>query len=72
MKKITTILFTIIILLACNSTIFGQVPNFSGAWVLNFEKSKLENKTDGLTGQMFIIKQEGDKFSLKIIHFYGD
>ena len=72
MKKITTILLTTIILIAFNSSIFGQVPNFSGTWTLNFEKSKLEDKTDGLTGQMFIIKQEGEKFSLKIIHVYGD
>ncbi len=72
MKKITKLLLTTIILIAFNSSIFGQVPNFSGTWILNFEKSKLEDKTDGLTGQMFIIKQEGDKFSLKIYHIYGD
>ena len=72
MKKLTTILLTTIILIAFNSSIFGQIPNFSGTWILNFEKSKLEDKTDGLTGQMFIIKQEGDKFSLKIYHIYGD
>lgn len=68
MKKITKLLLTTIILIAFNSSISGQTPNFSGRWILNFEKSKLEDKTDGLTGQMFIIKQEGDKFSLKIYH----
>ena len=72
MRKATKLLLTIFILTACTSSIFGQTPNFSGAWILNFEKSKLEDKTDGLTGQMFIIKQEGDKFSLKIFHIYGD
>ncbi|MEO6723226.1 MAG: hypothetical protein ABIN67_22865 [Ferruginibacter sp.] len=72
MKKITKLLLTTIILIALSSSIFGQAPNFSGTWILNFEKSKLEDKTDGLTGQMFIIKQEGDKFSLKIYHIYGD
>ena len=51
---------------------FTQTPNFSGTWILNFEKSKLEDKIDGLTGQSFIIKQEGDKFNLKIYHIYGD
>lgn len=51
---------------------FAQTPNFSGTWVLNFQKSKLEDKNNGLTGQVFIIKQEGEKFSLKIIHIYGD
>lgn len=72
MKKTTKLLLTIIILTTFNSSITGQAPNFSGTWILNFEKSKLEDKTDGLTGQMFIIKQEGDKFSLKIYHMYGD
>ncbi len=72
MKKITKLLLTPIILIAFNSSISGQTPNFSGRWILNFEKSKLEDKTDGLTGQMFIIKQEGDKFSLKIYHIYGE
>ena len=53
---------------------FTQTPNFSGTWVLNFEKSQLD-KTDnlnGLTGQIFVIKQDGNKFSLKIYHIYGD
>ena len=72
MKKTTNLVLTTIILIAFNSSIFGQAPNFSGTWILNFEKSKLEEKTEGLTGQMFIIKQEGDKFSLKIYHIYGD
>ena len=72
MKKITKLLLTTIILIAFNSSLFGQAPNFSGTWILNFEKSKLEDKTEGLTGQMFIIRQEGDKFSLNIYHIYGD
>jgi hypothetical protein len=72
MEKTTKLVLTIIILIAFNSSIFGQASNFSGTWILNFEKSKLEDKTDGLTGQIFIIKQEGDKFSLKIFHIYGD
>lgn len=72
MKKTTALFLTTIFLIALNSSLSGQVPNFSGTWILNFEKSKLEDKTDGLTGQMFIIKQEGDKFSLKIYHIYGD
>jgi len=72
MRKATKLLLTIFILTGCTTSIFGQTPNFSGTWILNFEKSKLEDKTDGLTGQMFIIKQEGDKFSLQIYHIYGD
>jgi hypothetical protein len=72
MKKITKLLLTTVIFIVCSLSTFGQTPNFSGTWILNFEKSKLEDKTEELTGQMFIIKQEGDKFSLKIYHIYGD
>ena len=72
MKKTTKLVVTTIILIAFNSSIFGQAPNFSGTWILSFEKSKLEDQAEGLTGQMFIIKQEGDKFHLKIFHIYGD
>jgi hypothetical protein len=54
--------------------IFAQIPNFTGTWVLNFEKSRLDksDNLNGLTGQLFIIKQDGEKFSLKIYHIYGD
>ncbi len=71
-SSLSTRVLTTIILIAFNSSIFGKVPDFSGIWILNFEKSKLENKPDGLTGQIFIIAQKGDKFCLKIYHIYGD
>ena len=72
--KIKVKLVLTIILFACNFSIFGQAPNFSGTWILNFEKSNLDKSDDlkGLTGQIFIIKQEGVKFSLKIYHIYGE
>ena len=56
------------------SQIFAQTSNFTGTWVLNFEKSKLDksDNLNGLTGQIFIIKQDRNKFSLKIYHIYGD
>lgn len=56
------------------SQIFAQTPNFTGTWVLNFEKSKLDmtDNLNGLTGQIFVINQVGNKFSLKIYHIYGD
>jgi hypothetical protein len=56
------------------SQIFAQVPNFTGTWKLNFEKSKLDTTDNlkGLTSQIFVIKQDGDNFSLKIYHIYGD
>ena len=67
-------IFTLLGLIAFHFYGFTQTPNFSGTWVLNFEKSQLD-KTDnlnGLTGQIFVIKQDGNKFSLKIYHIYGD
>jgi hypothetical protein len=71
MKRIINLLLITIILLVFNSSILAQSPNFSGTWVLNFKKSKLEDRNDKLTSQLFIIQQEGDKFSLKIYHLYG-
>ena len=71
MKEIAKLLLATIILIAFKFSTFGQVPNISGTWKLNFEKSKLEDNSDGLTGQLFVIKQEGNKFSLKIYHIYG-
>jgi hypothetical protein len=52
----------------------SQTPNFSGTWILNFEKSKLDttDNLNGLTSQIFVINQDGNKFSLKIYHIYGD
>ena len=52
--------------------ILAQTPNYSGTWILNFEKSKLEHKPDGLTKSVFIIKQEGDEFKLTRYHIFGD
>ena len=56
------------------SQIFAQTPNLTGTWVLNFEKSKLDttDNLNGLTGQIFVIKQVDNEFSLKIYHIYGD
>ena len=56
------------------SQIFAQTPNLTGTWVLNFEKSKLDStdNLNGLTGQIFVIKQVDNEFSLKIYHIYGD
>jgi len=54
--------------------VFAQTPDFTGTWVLNFEKSNLDktNNLNGLTGQIFVIKQSDNKFGLKIYHLYGD
>ena len=66
-----------ILLLFClvfQEQVFAQPPDFTGTWLLNFEKSNLD-KTDNLTGltaQIFVIKQADNKFGLKIYHLYGD
>jgi len=50
----------------------SQAPNFTGTWVLNLGKSKLEHTADGLTSSIFIIKQDGDKFRLTRYQVFGD
>ncbi len=74
MKIISKLLPLTLILIVLNFSTSGQIPNFSGTWKLNFEKSNLDKNDDlnGLTSQLFVIKQEGDKFCLKIYHIYGD
>jgi len=52
--------------------IFAQAPNYTGTWILNLEKSTLEHRPKGLTRSVFIVKQEGDKFSLTRYHFFGE
>lgn len=71
MKKLSKLFITVLLLLFFQSSIFSQTPNFSGTWVLNFEKSVIEDKNDNLTRQVFVINQNGDDFSLKIYHIYG-
>ena len=74
MKSKIKILLTVLGSFIYQSQTFAQTPNYTGTWVLNFEKSKLDKSDtlNGLTGQIFVIKQDGNKFSLKIYHIYGD
>jgi hypothetical protein len=58
--------------LSINRNFFAQTPNYTGTWVLNLEKSTLEDPPKGLTSTVFIIKQEGDKFRITIYHVFGD
>jgi hypothetical protein len=51
---------------------FAQTPDYSGTWVLNNEKSKIESRPDGMTSSIFIIKQTGNDFSLTIHHIFGN
>jgi hypothetical protein len=72
MKNRMKILVTVFGLFVYQSQIFAQTPNYTGTWVLNLEKSKLEDRPNGLTSSVFIIKQEGDKFRLTRYHIFGD
>jgi hypothetical protein len=72
MKNKIKILLTVLIIFVCQLKIFAQTPNYTGTWVLNLEKSKLEDRPNGLTSSLFIIKQEGDKFRLTRYHIFGD
>ena len=72
MKGRINILLTVLGSFIYQSQIFAQSPNYTGTWVLNLEKSKLEHPSSGLTSTVFIIKQEDDKFRLTIYHVFGD
>jgi hypothetical protein len=72
MKNKIKILLTVLGLFVYQSQISAQTPNYTGTWVLNLEKSKLENRPNGLTSSVFIIKQEGDKFRLTRYHIFDD
>lgn len=70
MNKFYIILLTALIVVGFQSHSLAQ-SNFSGTWILNMEKSKLEDKTDGLTGSIFVIQQEGNLLRLTRTHIYG-
>ncbi len=72
MKNSIKIFLVVLGLFFYQSQIFAQTPNYTGTWVLNLEKSQLESRPKGLTSSVFIIKQDGDKFSLTRYHIFGD
>lgn len=63
---------TVLGLFVYQSQIFAQTPDYTGTWILNLEKSTLQHRPNGLTSSVFIIKQEGEKFSLTRYHIFGD
>lgn len=71
-NKIKKLLILIFFFGVSMGQVFAQTPNFSGTWVLNFEKSQLESRPKGLTSCIFIIKQEGNKFNLTRYHLFGN
>ena len=66
------ILLIVLGLFICQSQILAQTPNYTGTWVLNNEKSKIQSRPDGMTSSIFIIKQKGNDFSLTIHHIFGN
>jgi len=72
MPKISLLFWTILLVLAIQSPAIAQTPNLTGTWVMNKEKSKIEDPSEGMTGSIFRIKQEGNKFRIKIYHIYGE
>ena len=72
MPKISLLLWTILLVLAIQFPAIAQIPNLTGTWVMNKEKSKIEDPSEGMTGSIFRIKQEGNKFRIKIYHIYGE
>lgn len=72
MKNKIKILLTVGGLFFLQSYIFAQTPNYTGTWILNNEKSKIESRPDGMTSSIFIIKQTGNNFSLTIHHVFGN
>jgi hypothetical protein len=72
MNRKLKFLLTLVVVFISHSETFAQKPNYTGTWVLNLEKSKLESRPGRLTGSVFIIKQEGDKFKLTRYHIFGE
>jgi hypothetical protein len=66
------ILVTLIGLFFYQSQLFAQTSNYSGTWVLNNGKSKIQSRPDGMTSSVFVIKQVGNDFSLTIHHIFGN
>ena len=70
MKNKIKILLTLIGFFYQSQSI-AQKPNYSGTWVLNMGKSKLEFPPKWLTSSVFIIKQDGDNFKLTRYLIFG-
>ncbi len=70
MKTRIRILLTLTCLFYLSQSI-AQKSDYTGKWVLNMEKSKLENPPEGLTSSLFIIKQDGNKFKLARYLVFG-
>lgn len=72
MQNRINILLALLICFVYPLKTFAQKPNYTGNWALNQDKSKLESRPEGLTGSLFVIKQDGDEFKLTRYHFFGE
>ena len=71
MKMELQVLLAIIGWFFCPLQTLAQTEDYSGSWLLNFEKSKLEHRREGLTGSRFVIRQQGDRFHLTRYQLFG-
>lgn len=72
MTKIISLIFITVSVFSCNQ-VLAQKPDYTGTWVLNLEKSTLQSeKAKKITKAIFIIKQNGDQFTLTRYHFFGE
>lgn len=72
MQKLLKPLILIIGIVLCQFTVQAQHPDYSGTWILNLDKSKLEDVSDGFTGSIFIIEQHDDVVKLTRYHLFGE
>lgn len=63
----------VLFLVATTTASYAQpVTDFSGTWVLDMQKSKIEDIKEGFSGSKFIITQKGEKFKLTRFHYFGE
>lgn len=67
--KLFLLLFSSFFAIHCHAQ---QIPDFSGTWVLDMQKSRIEDMKEGFSGSKFIITQKGEKFKLTRYHYFGE
>lgn len=66
------LLLPCLLVMATAFVVNAQAPDISGRWVLNLEKSKIEDMSKGFTGSRFIIEKKGEKYKLTRYHYFGE
>jgi hypothetical protein len=72
LRKTLLLLIITVFSVVFNTSLQAQTPDFTGTWVLNMEKSKLDDPPQGMTSSIFVIKQEDDHFKITIYHIFGE